>query len=210
MLTHADVWLAIDRLAAKHGYSASGLARRAGLDPTTFNRSKRITREGKARWPSTESIAKILSATDTNLGDLALLLAPEQAGGLARKVPLIGFGEAAQEGLFDAEGRPRGDLWDEMEFPFLFDTDAYALQIGDDAMAPIYRAGDIIILSPGAALRRGDRVVVKQRPGRVCAGQFIRRGLHRIQLTPLADGTPETALGVDQVAWVARIVWASQ
>src|SRR6266508_2763061 len=50
MLQHADVWRGIDRLAAKHGLSASGLARRAGLDPTAFNPSKRITREGRPRW----------------------------------------------------------------------------------------------------------------------------------------------------------------
>ena len=65
MLTHAQVWSAIDRLAARAGLSASGLARRAGLDPTTFNKSKRITPAGRARWPSTESIAKALAATGT-------------------------------------------------------------------------------------------------------------------------------------------------
>ena len=47
MLKHTDIWRAIDRLAAQHGLSASGLARRAGLDPTTFNKSKRTTNDGK-------------------------------------------------------------------------------------------------------------------------------------------------------------------
>ena len=51
MLKHSDVWRAIDRLAAKHGLSPSGLARRSGLDPTTFNKSKRVAREGRQRWP---------------------------------------------------------------------------------------------------------------------------------------------------------------
>ena len=60
MLTHAQIWSAIDRLAARAGLTASGLARRAGLDPTTFNKSKRMTAAGRARWPSTESIAKAL------------------------------------------------------------------------------------------------------------------------------------------------------
>ena len=49
MLKHADVWKAIDRLAREYGFSTSGLARQSGLDPTTFNKSKRITREGKLR-----------------------------------------------------------------------------------------------------------------------------------------------------------------
>ncbi len=70
MLTHSSIWSAIDALATEHGLSVSGLARRAGLDPTTFNKSKRISRDGKPRWPSTESVAKILNATGATLPDL--------------------------------------------------------------------------------------------------------------------------------------------
>jgi phage repressor protein C with HTH and peptisase S24 domain len=69
MLRHSDIWNAIDRLARDHGFSPSGLARRAGLDATTFNKSKRKTRDGKERWPSTESISKILQATGASLGE---------------------------------------------------------------------------------------------------------------------------------------------
>lgn len=69
MLRHADIWRAIDALASSHGMTASGLARRAGLDPTTFNKSKRITRDGKPRWPSTESVSKILQATESSLDE---------------------------------------------------------------------------------------------------------------------------------------------
>ena len=63
MLTHSRIWNAIDTLAETHGMSASGLAKKAGLDPTTFNKSKRIAADGRPRWPSTESVAKILQAT---------------------------------------------------------------------------------------------------------------------------------------------------
>ena len=48
MLTHAQIWTALDRLAARAGLSPSGLAKKAGLDPTTFNKSKRITPDGRA------------------------------------------------------------------------------------------------------------------------------------------------------------------
>lgn len=65
MLTHAQVWYAVDKLAEQNGYSTSGLAKRAGLDPTTFNKSKRFSDGTKERWPSTESIAKILNVTGT-------------------------------------------------------------------------------------------------------------------------------------------------
>lgn len=69
MFTHSEIWDAIDRLAQDNGYSPSGLAKKAGLDPTTFNKSKRISADGKPRWPSTESIAKILTVTNTKLAD---------------------------------------------------------------------------------------------------------------------------------------------
>ena len=67
MLTHDQIWTALDRLAERAGITTSALARRAGLDPTTFNKSKRVTGEGRERWPSTESVAKSLAATNTCL-----------------------------------------------------------------------------------------------------------------------------------------------
>ena len=74
MLTHKAIWRGIDMLAAKNQLSASGLAKRAGLDPTTFNKSKRTTKQGKPRWPSTESLSKILDATQTTMGEFVALL----------------------------------------------------------------------------------------------------------------------------------------
>lgn len=69
MTSHRSIWVAIDALAARHSLSVSGLARRAGLDPTTFNPSKRIGKDGRERWPSTESIAKILRVTGEEFYD---------------------------------------------------------------------------------------------------------------------------------------------
>jgi phage repressor protein C with HTH and peptisase S24 domain len=74
MLRHSQIWRALDRLAEKHKLSASGLARRAGLDPTAFNKSKRHSPTGKPRWPSTESVAKCLAATGESLGGFVALL----------------------------------------------------------------------------------------------------------------------------------------
>ena len=73
MFTHKEIWQAIDDLAQRHGYSASGLAKAAGLDPTTFNKSKRISADGKPRWPSTESISKILAVTGENMAEFLRL-----------------------------------------------------------------------------------------------------------------------------------------
>ena len=75
-MTHEDVWRAIERFADEHGMSCSGLARCSGLDPTTFNRSKRWSREGQPRWPSTNSISKILSSTGANIADFTECIDP--------------------------------------------------------------------------------------------------------------------------------------
>src|SRR5215470_2688321 len=103
MLTHLQVWTALDRLAQRAGLSPSGLAKKAGLDPTTFNKSKRITPEGRARWPSTESIAKSLAATGTSVEQFVSLIT-ETARGPAQAVPLIGLAEAGAGGYFDDGG----------------------------------------------------------------------------------------------------------
>src|ERR1700750_3430810 len=78
-MKHDDVWRALDTLAAENGLSASGLARRSGLDPTTFNPSKRRMRAGRARWPSTESVAKVLDATGASLEAFTALVSGARA-----------------------------------------------------------------------------------------------------------------------------------
>src|ERR1700744_3761022 len=99
-MRHEDIWRAIDTLAAERGLSASGLARRAGLDATTFNQSKRTTPDGRARWPSTESIAKVLEAAGATLEDFASLVSGARAlpaGGrpITRRLPMIAMSQAA-------------------------------------------------------------------------------------------------------------------
>ena len=132
MLRHADIWAAIDRLAKENGLTASGLARRAGLDPTTFNRSKRMTREGKQRWPSTESIAKILDATGANLGHFVGLVRPDLPPRRPR-IPLASLREISTGGdHFDPFGRPSGEHWDEISLPDIADPHAFALEVTND------------------------------------------------------------------------------
>src|ERR1700741_2795545 len=121
MLTHAQIWTALDRLAARAELSPSGLAKKAGLDPTTFNKSKRITPDGRPRWPSTESVAKSLAATGCSVDTFVQLI--ESGGGrpVTRAVPLIGFAEAGSGGYFDDGGFPTGTGWDEIPFPSVND-----------------------------------------------------------------------------------------
>jgi phage repressor protein C with HTH and peptisase S24 domain len=209
MLTHAQIWTAIDRLAARAGLSASGLAKKAGLDPTTFNKSKRITPDGRARWPSTESVAKSLAATGTSVETFIALIS-ETARPITQAVPLIGFAEAGSRGYFDDGGFPVGKGWDEIAFPSVNDEHAYALEISGNSMEPAFRKGDVIVVSPAAPTRRGDRVVVKTKDGEVMVKQLARKTAKTIELHSLNPEHPARTLAMSDVLWVARIMWASQ
>jgi phage repressor protein C with HTH and peptisase S24 domain len=209
MLTHAQIWSAIDRLAERNGLSPSGLAKRAGLDPTTFNKSKRITPDGRARWPSTESVSKSLAATGATLDQFVALIS-DAAQPAAEAVPLIGFAEASTGGFIDDGGFPAGKGWDEIPFPAGEDEHVYALEISGDSMHPPYRDGTIIIVSPAAPIRRGDRVVVKTKLGEVMAKELRRKTGRSLELKSLNPEEGDRNLNAEDVLWVARIVWASQ
>ena len=207
-LTHGQVWTALDRLAERAGLSPSGLAKRSGLDPTTFNKSKRVTGDGRERWPSTESVSKALAATNSSI-DIFVQLISDGARG-QQSVPLLGLAQAGSAGHFDDGGFPAGKGWDEVALPSASDEHAYALEISGDAMKPAYRDGDIIIVSPGTPIRRGDRVVVKTNGGEVLVKELKRRTAKTLELQSLNPAQADRALDAADVVWIARIVWASQ
>ena len=209
MLSHAQVWAAIDALAARFGMSASGLAKKAGLDATTFNKSKRQMPDGRNRWPSTESLAKILDATGATLDEF--LSTVSRAGGPRRtRLPLIGFAQAGAGGFFDDGGFPAGTGWDEVDFPAGTSQHSYALEISGDSMQPLYRDGDVVIVAPDAPVRRGDRVVVKTTEGEVLAKELKRQTANHIELKSLNPAHEDRTFDTKQVAWMARIMWSSQ
>ncbi len=191
--------------------SPSGLAKLAGLDPTTFNKSKRGTTSGKLRWPSTESIAKVLAATGASLEDFVLLVAEPGTARRTRMVPLIGMAQAGAAGFFDDAGFPAGSGWEEIAFPELADEHCYALEITGDSMRPVYRDGDRVIVSPASGnLRKGDRVVVKTHAGEVMAKELGRLTAQRIELKSFNPQFEDRSFALNEVAFVHRIIWASQ
>lgn len=210
MLSHNQIWTAIDRLAESCHLSPSALARRAGLDPTTFNKSKRIAPDGRKRWPSTESLAKILEAANTSLDDFFDLINTRKHEVRQFRVPLIGFAQAGAGGFFDDGGFPLGAGWEEVDFPDIRDENAYALEITGDSMLPVYRDGDVIIVSPAAGVRRGDRVVVKTANGEVMAKLLARKTATVVVLASFNPEHEDRVLARDEVDWIARIIWASQ
>jgi len=218
-MKHEDVWRALDTLAAESGLSASGLAKKSGLDPTTFNPSKRTMPDGRPRWPSTESLAKVLDATGASLEAFTALVSGARAiassrmraaTSATRRVPLIGLAQAGGEGFFDDAGYPVGGAWDEVSLPDIADANAYALEISGDSMEPVFRDGDTVIVSPNAPVRRGDRVVVRTQAGEVMAKQLTRKSARRVELKSLNPLHPDYSFELSDVVWIHRIVWASQ
>lgn len=216
MLSHERVWAAIDALAERYSLSASGLAKKAGLDSTAFNKSKRQSVDGRPRWPSTESLAKIIDATNSSLEEFLGFVEPSKAAGKAKArqrtagVPLLGFAQAGAGGFFDDAGFPAGQGWDLVELPARTSDSSYALQVQGDSMLPLYRDGDVLIVEPGAAVRKGDRVVVKTTSGEVMAKVLERQAQGIIELISLNPEHPNRRFVTGEVEWVARIVWASQ
>ncbi|WP_139974060.1 helix-turn-helix transcriptional regulator [Ochrobactrum sp. CGA5] len=217
MFSHESVWAAIDALAERHSLSASGLARRAGLDPTTFNKSKRYASDGRARWPSTESLAKVMEATGSTFDEFTRLIDGEtrapQFGEYTQdmqSIPLLGMAEAGAGGYFDDAGFPAGQGWDIVEFPTGSGEGVYALEVSGDSMLPLYRDGDTLIVAPNTAIRRGDRVVVRTKDGEVMAKILHRQTPRTIELHSLNPEHPNRIFESKDIEWVARILWASQ
>ena len=214
MLSHAQVWAAIDALASRNALSVSGLARKAGLDSTAFNKSKRLSSDGRPRWPSTESLAKIMQATGASLDEFMALVkggvAANQNQARRQSVPLIGFAQAGAGGFFDDAGFPAGEGWEHVELPGTMREGAYALQVQGESMLPLYRDGDVLIVEPAAPVRRGDRVVVKSAGGEVMAKVLLRNGAKSIELLSVNVEHPNRTMQRAEIEWIARIVWASQ
>jgi phage repressor protein C with HTH and peptisase S24 domain len=206
MLTHAQIWAAIDALAQRQGLSISSLAKRAGLDPTTFNRSKRVNPDGQARWPSTESIAKVLRATGTGVDDFLGLVTGE--GIVGRNIPFRRM-EPSFTGAFGDDGTPASSAWEEIAFPGRSTDQLFALEIRGESFSPTYADGDILVVSREAPTRRGDRVFVLGADGTASIAVLGHQMTSHIQLETLS-GEALPARPVEGVRAVWRILWASQ
>ena len=170
-----------------------------------------MTAEGRPRWPTTESLAKVLEATGASLDDfVALVGEPHGRRKVAQPIPLIGLTQAGAGGFFDDGGFPVGGGWDQIRFPKVEDENAYALEVTGDSMQPLYRDGDILIVSPNAQVRKGDRVVLRTTDGEVMAKVLVRRTAKTIELASVNPDHPNLVFPVDRIDWIARIVWASQ
>ncbi|WP_298096951.1 helix-turn-helix transcriptional regulator [Brevundimonas sp.] len=209
-LSHSQLWKAIDSLARHEGLSVSALARRAGLDATSFNPSKRFGpgEPPRPRWPSTESLTRILAATGLSLGEFAALA--QDAVERPAAVPLLGMAQAGQDGYFDDAGLPVGDGWEQTDLPRPKDS-LLSLRIVGDSMDPLYREGDRIIVDREATeVRKGDRVVVRTTGGETLAKEIGALTAQVVTLTSVNPAYDARTLARNEIVWMGRILWVSQ
>lgn len=209
-LSHAKLWKAVDNLARREGLSPSGLAKRAGLDATSFNPSKRFGpgEPPRPRWPSTESMTLILQATGASLADFAALA--DDAPPLPSTVPLLGLAKAGEDGFFDDAGLPVGEGWDQTELPRP-GASRFSLRITGDSMTPLYREGDIVIVDQEATnVRRGDRIVARLATGETVAKELTGLTARTVTLSSINPDYPPRVVPRRDIEWMARILWVSQ
>jgi len=209
-LSHAQLWKAIDGLARREGLSVSALARRAGLDATSFNPSKRFGpgEPPRPRWPSTESLTRILAATGLSLGEFAALA--RDATERPSTVPMLGMAQAGQDGFFDDAGLPIGDGWEQTELPRARES-LLSLRIAGDSMDPLYREGDRVIVDREATeVRKGDRVVVRTIGGETLAKQVAEMTAQAVTLASVNPAYPPRMVARADIVWMGRILWVSQ
>nr|WP_218650206.1 helix-turn-helix transcriptional regulator [Brevundimonas sp. P7753] len=197
-------------MAQREGTSPSGLARRAGLDATSFNRSKRFGpgETPRPRWPSTESLMQVLAATGVSLGAFAALA--DDAPPEPRAIPLLGMAQAGADGFFDDAGLPLAEGWEQTDLPRVKDS-LLSLQIAGDSMTPLYREGDKVIVDREATdVRKGDRVVVRTTGGETLAKEIAAMNAREVTLASINPAYPPRALPRRDILWMARILWVSQ
>lgn len=209
-LSHKQIWTAIDALARREGLSASGLARRAGLDATSFNPSKRLGpgEPPRPRWPSSESLMRVLQAVNLSLGEFAALA--DDAPPHAHSIPLLGLARAGEDGFFDDAGLPLAEGWEQTDLPARKDS-LISLRIEGESMSPLYRPGDRVIVDLEAVdIRRGDRIALRTRDGETLAKEVGAMNSRELTLISINPDYPPRALARAEVAWMARILWVSQ
>ena len=150
----------------------------------------------------------MLEATGASFEDFTQLITAEPRA--ARPIPLIGLTQVGGGGFFDDGGFPVGQGWDQIRFPKVDDENAYALEVTGDSMQPLYRDGDILIVSPNSAPRKGDRIVLRTTDGEVMAKILVRRTAKTVDLASFNPAHANLVFPLDRIDWMARIVLASQ
>lgn len=205
-MRHGDIWRGLDELASRHGLSTSGLAKLAGLDATAFNKSKRQGKDGRLRWPSTESLSRVLDAVNEDLSGFAALVTDRSGAPL----PIIRLDEVQAGNVLDANGC-LDRAGQNAAHPILpgLNEQTFVLEVTGPDFHPHYQSGDRLVVAPQADLVDGKRVLVKTSDHGLVLATVIRPDpANEPSFAGLID--PDLHLLQADVMWASRILWRSQ
>lgn len=207
-MKYETVWSAVDNLAKNLGMTPSGLAKKSGLDSTTFNRSKRVRPDGKRRWPSLDSINKVLEYCNISFEEFYNY--GDNCDGHSN-IQTIPFARLSNNSIlaYLEDNAPDTTNWESIAFP-IGTNSAYALEIDTAEYEPTYKKGSTILLLKNSEIRHGDRIAVFFYDGSKVLGEFIHRKPQTIELLSLKNSEAEISAKIDDIAYINRIVWVSQ
>lgn len=207
-MKYEEVWNAVDKLAKNRGLSASGLAKLAGLDATTFNKSKRIRPDGKKRWPSLDSINKILEVCNIGFEEFYNISNTGEPREGSTSIPFIKFSKLTEQQNFISKNLDTS-LWNKVMFPDNRDN-LYAIEIDAHNYAPVYKNGAMIMVASNSDIRKGDRIIIFQQNGEILINEFIRRTATKLVICDVNNCDIEIDMLISKIKLINRIVWASQ
>lgn len=206
-MKYENVWDAVDKLAKKHGLSPSGLAKLAGLDATTFNKSKRMRPDGKKRWPSLDSINRLLEIFNISFEQFYALSAGEDDKENG-SIPFIKLSELPAQITPDMK-KIVSHNWNKVLFPDFKDA-LYAIEVDHNNFSPFYRIGTLLVVSENSDIRKSDRVIIYLKNGEIKISEFIRRTPSKLIIGDINQPLSEEVIAISQISLINRIVWASQ
>lgn len=207
-MKYEQVWDAVDKLASINGLSPSGLAKKAGLDATTFNKSKRIRPDGKKRWPSLDSINKLLETCNVTFEQLYSLGGNDEYVSLNNTIPYIAFSNLLNFDAFE-KNQLNTSNWDKVRFPDSADN-VYAIDLNSEAFLPLYRSGTMLVVSKNSEIRRNDRIVILLRSGSILIHEFIHRTAKTLEVKNPNSNEQTESINIADIRLINRIIWASQ
>lgn len=203
-----EVWTAVDKLAKLQGLSPSGLAKKAGLDATTFNKSKRLRPDGKKRWPSLESLNKITDVSGISFDQFCRLGKEDETTiPLNNAIPFIKLSKLKNCDISDKQ--IVSDDWKMIRFPDA-NENLFAVEITGNKTAPYFPDGTMLIISKNSGVRRNDKIVILKTDGDTEIKRFIRRTASTLEVADINDEKKEISLPICDIRLINRIIWASQ
>lgn len=207
-MKYDTVWNAVDNLAKSLGMSPSGLAKKSGLDSTTFNRSKRKRPDGKNRWPSLDSLNKVFEFCNITFEEFYKYGETDNPPENLNTIPYIKLSGVSKR-EYCQDGEICTANWETICFPD-GTKNLYAVEIDNTDYAPLYKFGTTLILAKHSEIRRNDRVAVFKKDGDFLLAEFIRRKPRTLELQNLNAPEESFSENIDDILFLSRIVWASQ